>query len=252
MLTDRCLERNADALSRSALMYGEERMKSLALARVAIFGIGGVGGMALEALARTGIGEVDIIDHDIVDVSNINRQLWATIPNIGRPKVDAAADRLKEIDPGLRVNRWRCFVKPEMIHELPFAEYDYVIDAIDNVTGKLAIIAAAKETEVPVISAMGAGNKVDPMRFEVVDIEKTSVCPLARVMRRELRKRGIRGVKVIYSKEPPVAPAVPWTPSPETKKRPPGSVMFGAGAAGLLIAAEVVSDLSGLARTHQE
>ncbi len=243
-----------EALSRSTMIYGETGMARLQKARVAIFGIGGVGGMVAEALARTGIGGLDLFDYDRVDESNINRQLWATTETLGQPKTTAAARRLNLIRPQLDLVLHPVFIDQESLASIPFNTYDYVVDAVDTVTAKLLIIASAAAVGVPVISAMGAGNKVNPQAFEVARIEETSVCPLARVMRRELRKRAIPGVKVVYSKEKPLRRQQEADPDlrPEGRlqKLSPGSVMFAAGAAGLLLAAEVVSDLTGLDRLH--
>lgn len=220
-------------LTRTAILYGEEAVERLSLCRVAVFGIGGVGGYTVEALARSGIGSMDLIDHDKVSVSNINRQIIATLSTVGRYKVDAASDRISDINPDCSVRTFKTFFLPENKAEFDFSVYDYVVDAIDTVSGKLAIIEGAYSAGVPVISSMGAGNKLDPSQFMVSDIYDTSVCPLAKVMRRECRKRGIEHLKVVYSREKPV----------EVTGRSPGSNSFVPAAAGLIMAGEVVSDL---------
>ena len=233
---------------RTELLYGEENMKKFASSRVAVFGIGGVGGYVVEALARSGIGALDLIDSDRVCPSNINRQIIASTDTVGMYKVDAAMERIKAINPDCLVRTFRTFYLPETQDLFDFRVYDYVVDAIDTVTGKLAIIENAKMAGVPVISSMGAGNKICPSAFTVADIYETSVCPLAKVMRRELRKRGIDSLKVVYSKEPPLIPLT--SPSedmktPGTAKRPvPGSTAFVPSVAGLIIAGEVINDLA--------
>ncbi len=233
---------------RTELLYGEENMKKFASSRVAVFGIGGVGGYVVEALARSGIGALDLIDSDRVCPSNINRQIIASTDTVGMYKVDAAMERIKAINPDCLVRTFRTFYLPETQDLFDFRVYDYVVDAIDTVTGKLAIIENAKKAGVPVISSMGAGNKICPSAFTVADIYETSVCPLAKVMRRELRKRGIDSLKVVYSKEPPLSPLT--SPSedmktPGTAKRPvPGSTAFVPSVAGLIIAGEVINDLA--------
>ncbi|HHX36681.1 MAG TPA: tRNA threonylcarbamoyladenosine dehydratase [Clostridiaceae bacterium] len=224
-------------------MFGDARMQRLSTARVAVFGIGGVGGMAAEALVRSGIGALDIIDFDRVDSSNLNRQVWALTSTLGRLKVDVAEERLRDIAPELSLISYPFRVTPDNITTFPFADYDYVIDAVDDVVAKLAIIEQAKSEGVPFISAMGAGNKLDPMAFEVADIADTSVCPLARVVRRELRKRNIKDVKVVFSREKPQIRQLDQT---LTERRSPGSVVATVGAAGLLIAAEALADLTGM------
>ena len=221
--------------SRTQLIYGEEVMGRLASSRVAVFGIGGVGGYVVEALARSGIGAMDLIDDDKVCPTNINRQIIATKKTVGQYKVDVAQERIHDINPDCRVITHKTFFLPETQDQFDFCEYDYVVDAIDTVTGKLAIIVKAKEAGVPVISSMGAGNKVNAAMFEVADIYKTSVCPLAKVMRHECRKRNIDSLKVVYSKETPVI----------TQRRDiPGSTAFVPSVAGLIIAGEVINDLA--------
>ncbi|MCR4840564.1 MAG: tRNA threonylcarbamoyladenosine dehydratase [Lachnospiraceae bacterium] len=245
--------------SRTQLLYGPENMEKFAGARVAVFGIGGVGGYVVEALARSGIGALDLIDDDKVCITNINRQILATMKNIGRHKVDVAEERVHDINPECVVRTYKTFFLPETKDQFDFSQYDYVIDAIDTVTGKLAIIEMAKEAGVPVISSMGAGNKTNATLFEVSDIYKTSVCPLAKVMRHECRKRGIKKLKVVYSKEKPVRPledmsiscrrhcvCPPGTARKCTERRDiPGSTAFVPSVVGLIIAGEVINDLAG-------
>ena len=197
-----------DQFTRTRLLLGSEAMNRLAAARVAIFGIGGVGGYAAEALARSGVGTLDLIDSDVVALSNLNRQIIATHSTLGMYKVDAAAARIKDINPSAVVNTYRVFYTPETENQFDFRKYDYIIDAIDTVTGKIALVMNAQAAGVPIICSMGAGNKLDPTAFEVTDIYKTSVCPLARVMRRELKKRGVKRLKVVYSKEEALTPLV--------------------------------------------
>lgn len=196
-----------DRFSRSRMLLGEAAMNKLAASRVAVFGVGGVGGYVVEALARSGVGEIDLIDNDEVALSNLNRQIIATMDTIGRDKVDVMAERILSINPDAVVHRHKCFYLPETAGQFDFSAYDYVVDAIDTVTGKIQLILQAKEAGVPVISAMGAGNKLDPSAFEVADIYETSIDPLARVMRRELKKRGVKSLKVVYSREKPLQPA---------------------------------------------
>lgn len=234
--------------SRTELLYGEEAMKKLAGSRVAVFGIGGVGGYAMEALVRSGIGALDLIDNDRVALTNLNRQIIATRSTLGQYKVDAAFERAKDINPDCEIRTWKVFFLPNTQELFDFGEYDYVIDAIDTVTGKLAIIEKAIKTGVPVISSMGAGNKLDPSAFEVADIYQTSICPLAKVMRRECRRRGIDALKVVYSKEPPRQPLSLKLEDGEEPEQPhrrqvPGSTAFAPSVAGLIIAGEVINDL---------
>lgn len=248
--------------SRTQLLLGEEGMEQLRLARVAVFGIGGVGGYTVEALARSGVGTLDIIDDDRVCLTNINRQLLATRKTVGQYKVDVAKARILEISPDTKVNSYKTFYTPQTAELFDFAQYDYVVDAIDTVTGKLELAEQARSSGVPIISCMGAGNKLDPTAFEIADIYETSVCPLARVMRRELRKRGIEKLKVVYSKEPPMTPVEdmaiscrancicpPGTARKCTQRRQvPGSTAFVPAVAGLIIAGEVVKELTGLTK----
>ena len=232
---------------RSAMLLGEDKIESLHEKRVAIFGIGGVGGYVAEALARTGIGAFDLVDHDVVSDSNINRQIIATEDTVGRNKAEVMKERILAINPRAKVIVHDCFFLPDNAEMFCFFDYDYVVDAVDTVTAKLEIIERSKRANVPVISAMGAGNKLDPTRFEVTDISKTSVCPLAKVMRRELKKRNIEGVKVVYSKEEAARPLFEGRPEQgqeaETRKKAPGSVAFVPSVAGLIVASEVVKDL---------
>ena len=230
-----------DQFSRTQLLYGRDAMDFFASCRIAVFGIGGVGGYVVEALSRSGIGALDLIDNDKVCLSNINRQILATCKTVGRYKVDVAEERVCEINPDCRVKTYRTFFLPATQDRFDFGEYDYVVDAIDTVTGKLAIIENAKKAGVPVISSMGAGNKLHPAEFEVADIYETSICPLAKVMRRECRKRGIESLKVVYSKEEPIRP---------TESRDiPGSTAFVPSVVGLIIAGEVINDLAAKAES---
>ncbi len=228
--------------SRTELLLGEEALERLKKARVAVFGVGGVGGYAVEALARSGVGALDLIDNDTVALSNLNRQIIALHSTIGQHKVDVAKARVHDINPDCEVRVFKTFYLPETAEEFNFSVYDYVIDAIDTVKGKLGLAQQAQDAGTPIISSMGAGNKLDPTAFEVADIYKTSVCPLARVMRCECRKRGIKKLKVVYSKEVPVRPK---TVSEETGVRRdiPGSLAFVPSVAGLILAGEVIKDI---------
>lgn len=233
-------------------------MERLYHARVAVFGIGGVGGYTVEALARSGIGTLDLIDDDRICLTNLNRQILATRKTVGQYKVDVAEQRIREINPDAVVHTYKTFYAPQTAEQFDFSQFDYVVDAIDTVTGKLKLVEQAQKAGVPIISCMGAGNKVDPTAFEVADIYKTSVCPLARIMRRELRKRGIQKLKVVYSKEPAITPiedmsiscrthciCPPGTARKYTQRRQvPGSNAFVPAAAGLVLAGEVVKDLT--------
>ena len=233
--------------SRTKLLIGTDKLERLSRARVAVFGIGGVGGYVAEALARSGVGALDLIDNDKVSLTNLNRQIYALHSTIGRYKVDVAKERILDINPKAQVTVSCTFYLPETADQFDFASYDYVVDAIDTVTGKLMLIQQAVEAGTAVISAMGAGNKMDPSAFQVADISETSVCPLAKVMRQELKKRGISHVKVVYSTEKPIKPqAAKETPEEANGRRQtPGSMAFVPAAAGLMIAAEVVRDLTG-------
>lgn len=215
------------------MLLGDEALLRLRTSRVAVFGIGGVGGYVCEALVRSGIGAFDIIDRDVVDESNINRQIIALRSTVGRPKVEVMKERMLDINPEVAVEAYECFFLPDNADEFDFKRYDYVVDAVDTVTAKLSIIQKAKEAGVPVISAMGAGNKTDPGAFRVADIYDTRICPLARVMRRELKKRGIDSLKVVYSEEAPKASGADF----------PGSLAYVPSAAGLMIASAVVEEL---------
>lgn len=236
---------------RTEALLGKENMDRLAEAKVAVFGVGGVGGYVAEALARSGVGHIELIDHDTVAESNLNRQIIATYDTIGKYKVDVMEERILSINPSAKVKAHKCFYLPENKDTFDFSEYTYVVDAVDTVTAKLLIIEEAKKAGVPVISSMGTGNKLDPTQFEVTDISKTSVCPLAKVMRKELKDRGIKNVKVLYSKELPIKPADILRDAGEfakegeqkQKKAVPGSVAFVPSVAGMIIAAEVVKDI---------
>lgn len=221
-----------DRFSRLRPILGEENLKILQESRVAVFGIGGVGGYAVEALARSGIGALDLIDKDVVDITNINRQIIASRSTIGRDKTEVMKERILDLDPDLRVQTHNCFFLPDT--EFDLSPYDYIVDAIDTVTAKIELVERAKQEGVPIISSMGTGNKLDPTRFEVATIDKTSVCPLAKVMRRELKKRGIRDLKVVYSREEPVR---------QLERGIPASVSFVPPVAGMILAGEVVKDL---------
>ena len=230
---------------RTQMLLGEAAIKKLESSRVAVFGAGGVGGYVIEALARSGVGALDIIDHDTVSESNINRQILATDNTVGQYKADAARQRVAAINPGCKVNAIKLFYLPDTQNEIDFTQFDYVVDAIDTVTGKLLIIQNAKNAGVPVISAMGTGNKLDPSKLRVADIYETSICPLARIMRSELRKRNIDSLKVVYSEEKAMKPVEPVVNTDSSTRRDiPGSTAFVPSAAGLLIASEVVRDLT--------
>lgn len=246
-----------DQFSRTKLLVGKEAMDRLANARVAIFGIGGVGGYVVEALARSGVGTLDLIDDDKICLTNLNRQIIATRSTIGKYKVDVAKARVLDINPKAVVNTYQTFYVPETAEQFDFSQYDYVVDAIDTVTGKINLVMQAEQTHTPIISSMGAGNKMDPTAFRVADIYKTSVCPLAKVMRRELKKRGIKKLKVVYSEEKPLTPiedesisckshcvCPPGTVRKCTQRRQvPGSNAFVPSVVGLIIAGEVIKDL---------
>lgn len=243
--------------SRTELLVGKDAMQRLNRSRVAVFGIGGVGGYVCEALVRSGVGAFDLIDDDKVCLTNLNRQIIATRKTIGQYKVEVMKERILEINPEVKVNIHKCFFLPENQDEFPFNEYDYIVDAVDTVTAKIALVMKAQEAGVPIISSMGAGNKLDASRFQVADIYETKICPLARVMRRELKKRGVEKLKVVYSEEKPTRPIDDMANScrtncicpPEaehkcTERRDiPGSVAFVPSVAGLIIAGEVVKDL---------
>lgn len=229
--------------SRTCLLVGKEALNKLRAAKVAVFGVGGVGGYTVEALARSGVGALELIDSDVISESNINRQIIATISTIGMKKVEAARQRVVSINPDCRVTVREEFFLPENAHLFDFRQYDYVVDAVDTVSAKIALVLKAKEAGIPIISAMGAGNKLDPTAFEVDDIFNTSGCPLARVMRRELKARGVKKLKVVYSKETPIKPNFSEEKLPEGKRQIPGSIAFVPSVAGLIIAGEVIKDL---------
>ena len=234
-----------EPLSRTAILLGDEAMKKLKNAKVAVFGLGGVGGYVVEALARSGIGALELVDHDTISITNINRQILATRSTVGQSKADAARVRVLDIDPKITVTAKETFFGPDTAAEFDFSGYSYVVDAIDTVTGKLALVAAAQAAGVPIISCMGTGNKLDPGKFQIADITKTSVCPLARIMRKECAKRGIRHLKVLYSTEDPITPAeTSGEELPEGRRALPGSVAFVPSVAGLMIAGEVIKDLT--------
>lgn len=234
-----------DIFARTRLLLGDEGLARLAASRVAVFGVGGVGGFAVEALARSGVGALDLVDSDTVDSTNLNRQIIATLPVVGRPKVEVAAERVASINPACTVRAHRCFFLPETTGIFDFAAYDYVIDAVDTVSAKIALVEAARAAGIPIISSMGTGNKLDPTAFRVADIFETSVDPLARVMRRELRRRGIDGLKVVYSTESPRPPAATPEAVKDGSRPAPGSVAFVPSVAGLILGGEVVRDLAG-------
>lgn len=263
-----------DRFSRTRMLLGAEALEKLQSSRVAIFGIGGVGGYVAEALCRSGIGTFDLIDNDKVCLSNLNRQIIATMDTLGRSKVEVMAERIRSINPSAVVHAHECFYLPETADRFDFKSYDYVVDAIDTVTGKIQLILQAKDAGTPVISSMGAGNKLDPAGFQVADIYETSVDPLARVMRRELKKRGVRSLKVVYSREKPVEPSgrpCEMAADPEktagdregensrdegagtgsVRRSTPGSIAFVPSVAGLIIAGEVVKDLISISQTGQ-
>lgn len=233
-------------LQRTEMLLGRDALEKLRHSRVAVFGVGGVGGFAVEALARTGIGALELIDRDVVSLTNLNRQILATHDTIGRDKVDVAVERVRAIDPSIRVTGRKCFYLPETADQFDFSCYDYVVDAVDTVKAKIDIIVRATEAGVPVISSMGAGNKLDPTQFRVADIYKTSMDPLAKVLRKELRKRGVKRLKVVYSPEKPLTPGDPGGEPAPGKRTTPGSIAFVPSVAGLIIAGQVVRDISGV------
>ncbi len=239
-----------EQFTRTEILLGKEAMERLARCRVAVFGIGGVGGHVCEALARSGIGAFDLIDSDKVCMSNINRQIIATTKTVGQYKVDVMKERMLDINPEVVVNTHKCFFLPENASDFPFEEYDYVVDAIDTVTAKIELVLQCQKIGVPIISSMGAGNKLDGSAFRVADIYKTQTDPLARVMRRELKKRGVKNLKVVYSEEMPIQPGADSTDStgketPQPGRRSiPGSTAFVPSVAGLIIAGEVIKDLA--------
>ena len=234
-----------EELLRTAMLLGEAAVEKLTKSRVAIFGIGGVGGYTLEALARAGVGQLDLIDSDTVSRSNINRQILATQSTVGLPKVEVGKRRVMDINPDCTVRTWEIFYTPETADQFDFTQYDYIVDAIDTVTGKLQLVKAAQEAGTPIISCMGTGNKLDASAFEVSDISKTTMCPLARIMRKELGKRGIKHLKVVYSREEALSPTG-WEEEAKAlgKRQIPGSAAFVPGTAGLILAGEVIKDLA--------
>lgn len=238
-----------EEFSRTGLLLGAEAMEKLHNSRVAVFGVGGVGGYAVEALARCGVGRLDLIDNDTVSLSNINRQIIALHSTVGRYKVDVAKERVLDINPDCEVRVYKTFFLPETEDEFDFTQFDYVIDAIDTVTGKLALVMKANAANTRIISSMGAGNKLDPTKFEAADISKTAVCPLARIMRKELKKRGIEHLKVVYSKEQAMTP-LESIASPSGKIIP-GSLAFVPSVAGLIIAGEVIKDITGVKNENE-
>ncbi len=233
--------------SRTELLLGKDALGRLKKSRVAVFGIGGVGGYVCEALVRSGVGALDLIDNDKVCLTNLNRQIIATVDTIGRYKTEVMKERILKINPEAQVREWQCFFLPENAGEFPFSEYDYVVDAVDTVTAKIALVMEAQKRKIPVISSMGAGNKLDAAGFRVADIYETKVCPLAKVMRRELKKRGVRELKVVYSEEEPIKPKSKCGQTEEgaVRRSTPGSVAFVPSVAGLIMAGEVIKDLIG-------
>ena len=254
-----------DQYSRTQLLLGKEAMEKLHNSRVAVFGIGGVGGYTVEALARSGVGALDLIDDDKVCLTNLNRQILATHKTVGKYKVDVAEERIHDINPECKVTTYKCFYLPETKDDFDFSKYSYVIDAVDTVTAKLQLVMEAQEKQVPVISSMGAGNKLNPAMFEVADIYKTNMCPLAKVMRREMKKRGVKKLKVVYSEEKSLRPLEDMSISCRTncicppgaarkcteRRDIPGSVAFVPSVAVLILAGEVIKDLSGVRERRQ-
>lgn len=230
--------------SRTELIFGKETMEKIFGARVAVFGIGGVGSYTAEALARSGVGTLDLIDDDCVCITNINRQLFATRKTVGKPKVEVAKERLEEINPQIKINTYKTFYLPETSDQFDFSQYDYVIDAIDTVKGKIELVIKANEAQTPIISSMGAGNKLDPTAFKVADIYETKVCPLARVMRQELKKRNVKNLKVIYSEELALKPIENPLIIDSHRNQIPGSNAFVPPVVGLIMAGEVIKDIT--------
>ena len=232
-MNDLNIKRIDDRFQRTRMLIGEEALMGLMGTKILVFGVGGVGGYVCEALARAGVGRIDVVDKDVVDITNINRQIIATTDTVGLPKVEVCKARMESINPEIRCEAKKLFFLPENSEEFDFTKYDYIVDAVDNVTAKIEIICKAKAAKVPVISSMGTGNKLDPAAFRIADIEKTKVCPLAKVVRKELRNRGVCGVKVLYSEEEPR----------KSGNRTPTSISFVPSVAGLMIAGEVIKDL---------
>lgn len=239
-----------ERFARTEMLFGNEAMERLRCARVAVFGVGGVGGYVAEALARSGIGEIDLVDSDTVAWSNINRQIIALSDTVGKYKVDVMKERIMEINPSARVKTFRCFFLPENKELFDFGSYSYIADAVDTVTAKIELVMQGKEYGVPIISSMGAGNKLNPAAFEVADLYETSVCPLAKVMRRELKKRGVEHLKVVYSKEEPrkpiLAEGMERAGEEPHRRSTPGSAAFVPSVAGLIMAGEIVKDIAGI------
>lgn len=233
----------ANQFSRSQLLLGEEAVEKLKNSHVAVFGVGGVGSYTVEALARCGVGEITLVDNDTVSLTNLNRQLIALHSTLGRLKVDVAKERLLDINPDIKVNALSAFFTPETKDSIDFSEFDYVVDAIDTVSGKIALVLVCRDMNIPLISSMGTGNKLDPTKFEVTDIFKTSMCPLAKIMRYELKKRGVKKLKVVYSKEEPKAHKGVTDEDAKGRRSIPASVSFVPSVAGLIIAGEVIKDI---------
>ena len=233
-----------ERFSRTALLIGKDGVEKLNKSKVIVFGVGGVGGYTVEALARSGVGQIDVVDNDTVSFSNLNRQIIATVDTVGKDKVDVIKDRILSINPNAIVNTHKVFYSPKTATSFDFTKYDYIVDAIDSVTGKIELCVQAEKASTPIISSMGAGNKLDPTAFEVTDVYKTSVCPLAKVMRRELKARGIKKLKVVYSKEEPIKITdTQGIEIPEGKRQIPGSIAFVPSVVGLIIAGEVIKDI---------
>lgn len=232
-----------EAFSRSGLLLGQDAMEKLKNAKIAVFGLGGVGGYVVEALVRTGIGYLELIDHDSISITNINRQILATHSTLGMAKAEAAKARVLDINPEAEVVARNEFFSPDTLENFDFSQYSYVVDAVDTVTAKLALVSACQTAGVPIISCMGTGNKLDPSKFQIADISKTSVCPLARIMRKECAKRGIRHLTVLFSTEDPISPAEADEPLPEGRRALPGSVAYVPSVAGLMIAGKVIEDI---------
>ena len=233
-----------EQFSRTALLIGKSGLEKLKNSKVLVFGVGGVGGYVVEGLARSGVGQIDVVDNDNVSLSNLNRQIIATLDTVGKPKVEVVKERVSKINPNAIVNAFKCFYTPQNADDFDLSAYDYIVDAIDTVTSKIELCVRAQKCGTPIISSMGAGNKLDPTAFEVTDLYKTSVCPLAKVMRRELKARGVNKLKVVYSKEEPIKITdTQGIEIPDDKRQIPGSVAFVPSVVGLIIAGEVIKDL---------
>lgn len=233
-----------EQFSRTALLIGKSGLEKLKNSKVLVFGVGGVGGYVVEGLARSGVGQIDVVDDDNVSLSNLNRQIIATLDTVGKPKVEVVKERVSKINPNAIVNAFKCFYTPQNADDFDLSAYDYIVDAIDTVTSKIELCVRAQKCGTPIISSMGAGNKLDPTAFEVTDLYKTSVCPLAKVMRRELKARGVNKLKVVYSKEEPIKITdTQGIEIPDDKRQIPGSVAFVPSVVGLIIAGEVIKDL---------